>query len=62
LSDEFKLVRAEKHLKTLKSKLTNNEPEEDNDDMLKHLTFNIHLSSDDLEAKKNLILPYEIIG
>lgn len=30
--------------------------------MLKGLTFNVHLSSDDLEAKKNLVLPYELIG
>jgi hypothetical protein len=34
---------------------------EDESPDLKNLTFNLNLTEDDLEAKRNLILPYEII-
>ena len=32
------------------------------EDGLKGLTFNVHINPEDIEAKKNLVLPYEIIG
>jgi hypothetical protein len=31
------------------------------EDPLKDLTFNLHLKEDELEAKRNLVLPYELI-
>lgn len=34
---------------------------EDESSSLKNLTFNLNLNEDDLEAKRNLVLPYEII-
>ncbi len=42
-------------------KVTSKTVENSTDDGLKGLTFNVHLNSDDIEAKKNLVLPYEII-
>ena len=32
------------------------------DDPLGGLTFNVHINSDDMEAKNKLILPYELVG
>jgi hypothetical protein len=42
-------------------KVTSKTAETSTDDGLKGLTFNVHLNSEDIEAKKNLVLPYEII-
>ena len=60
LNDQLNVEKVEKKLQNSKAKQKDNEV--DNDDPLKGLTFNVHLNSDDLEAKKNLVLPYEIIG
>jgi hypothetical protein len=52
-------------LKTIKSKeaaKANTTSEKVAQDLLKDLTFNVHSNSEDMEAKKNLILPYEILG
>ncbi|CAF0884555.1 unnamed protein product [Brachionus calyciflorus] len=59
IDNEYTVQKVERQIK-IKSKLK--EDDETEDDMLKGLTFNVHLSSDDLEAKKNLVLPYEILG
>ncbi len=60
LNDDLTIEKVEKHIKTLKP--NTKKEDQDVEDALKGLTFNVHLSSDDLEAKKNLVLPYEIIG
>lgn len=60
MTDDLEIVKLEKNIKKLNEK-TSKEVEEE-DDPLKGLTFNVHLSSEDLEAKRNLVLPYEIIG
>lgn len=59
VDNEFSIQKVEK---ILKKKSKAKEDDENEEDMLKGLTFNVHLSSDDLEAKKNLVLPYELIG
>lgn len=67
-TNDFELVKVEKHIKKgMAAAKSSNEGREKltsgkEEDMLKGLTFNVHLSSDDLEAKRNLILPYEIVG
>jgi hypothetical protein len=69
-TNDFELVKVEKHIKKgmagTGTKSSNEGREKlasgKEEDMLKGLTFNVHLSSDDLEAKRNLILPYEIVG
>jgi hypothetical protein len=63
ISERFKLVKCEKHIKSLKSKeAAKDADDEDAHSLLKDLTFNVHSNSEDMEAKKNLILPYEILG
>jgi hypothetical protein len=58
----MEIEKIEKH-KTSKNKTDNlNKEEDENEDIIKSLTFNLHISSNDLETKKNLILPYEITG
>lgn len=60
LTDDVEILKIEKHI--IKSNEKKPVEEEKEDEMLKGLTFNVHLSSDDLEAKRNLVLPYEIVG
>lgn len=63
LNNKLEIEKIEKVISKTKTKpQTNNKEDEENDDMLKGLTFNVHISSNDFEAKKNLILPYELIG
>ena len=61
MNEKFIIEKIEKHLKTLKTKTKESEKTEE-DVSFKDLTFNVHLNDDDLEAKRNLILPYELIG
>ena len=61
LNDKFEIEKIEKRIKKLKKKVETEEVIED-DPLFKGLTFNVHLNDGDLEAKKNLILPYELIG
>lgn len=61
MTDSFGIEMVKKQIKTTKEK-TKNETDESAQDMLKDLTFNVHLNSDDLEAKRNLVLPYELVG
>ena len=42
--------------------MANKGSDSSSDTLFKDLTFNVNLNSDDLEAKKNLVLPYELIG
>lgn len=60
MTDNLEIVKIEKNIKK-KNEKTSKEVEEE-EDPLKGLTFNVHLSSEELEAKRNLVLPYEIIG
>jgi hypothetical protein len=60
LNDTLTLEKVEKQLKPGSS--SSKAVEKDASDGLKGLTFNVHLNSSDIEAKKNLVLPYEIIG
>jgi len=60
LDDDFGMERVEKPKKT--SKPTASEKDDDELESLKNLTFNVHLNPDDLEAKKKLVLPYELVG
>jgi hypothetical protein len=60
LTEDVDILKIEKHM--IKSNEKKPVEEEKEDEMLKGLTFNVHLSSDDLEAKRNLVLPYEIVG
>ena len=62
LNDEFIIEKIVKNIKSLKLKLANKENDSSSDTLFKDLTFNVNLNSDDLEAKKNLVLPYELIG
>jgi len=61
LNDKFEIEKIEKRIKKLKKKVETEEVIEE-DPLFKGLTFNVHLNDGDLEAKKNLILPYELIG
>ena len=61
LDETFHIERIEKHIKNAKQKKVTAEVKEE-DPLFKDLTFNVHLNDDDMEAKKNLILPYEIVG
>jgi len=45
-----------------KAKEDNEEPDTNIGDNLKNLTFNLNLKEEEFEAKRNLILPYEIIN
>lgn len=60
-TSDLEVVKIEKNIKK-KEKNDIEVDKDDQDDLLKGLTFNVHLSSDDLEAKRNLVLPYEILG
>jgi len=44
------------------SKTSSKDSAKEEGSLFKDLTFNVHLNDNDMEAKKNLILPYEIIG
>lgn len=61
MNETFEIEKIEKHLKNLKVKAKSPEAKEE-DTSFKDLTFNVHLNDGDLEAKRNLILPYELIG
>jgi hypothetical protein len=60
LNDDFEIEMVEKSKKISKSGAS--EKDEDELESLKNLTFNVHLNPDDLEAKKKLVLPYELVG
>ncbi len=60
LNEDFDIEKVEKPKKTSKSAA--NEKDDDELESLKNLTFNVHLNPDDLEAKKKLVLPYELVG
>lgn len=62
MTDELDVVKIEKNIKKSSDKKPIEKELEIEDDPLKGLTFNVHLSSEDLEAKRNLVLPYELIG
>jgi hypothetical protein len=62
-NNKFELIKVDRHIKNLKSKKTKDDVEQEvEEDMLKGLSFNVHINATDMEAKKNLILPYEILG
>jgi hypothetical protein len=52
----------ERQIKNIKGKSKKEADQEIEEDLLKGLSFNVHINSTDMEAKKNLILPYEILG
>ena len=56
LNRVFEIVNVEKN-----TKLATKTKKDDDEDPLKGLTFNVHINSEDREAKNNLVLPYEII-
>ena len=60
MNDDFEIEMVEKSKKISKSGAS--EKDEDELESLKNLTFNVHLNPDDLEAKKKLVLPYELVG
>lgn len=62
LDDTFVIDKIQKHVKNLKTKVLDNKEPVEEEALFKDLTFNVHLNDSDMEAKNNLILPYEIIG
>jgi hypothetical protein len=63
LNENLEIQNIKKHLISIKNKKDKaNKDEDQNENLLTGLTFNVLTSSNDLEVKKNLVLPYEIIG
>ena len=60
MDENLKIVKIEKASRLKKA--AEDQEQEDLEEGLKNLTFNVHLSEEDLEAKKNLVLPFELIG
>ena len=63
MDETFTIEKIEKHVKKHNAKeMGAKDSVQEGDTLFKDLTFNVHLNESDMEAKKNLILPYEIIG